>query len=207
MNSSFGKCALGLTLMAVTGLTSVPAFGEKIIIPPLEREKIYCAPVKVEAKQCAPVCPPTTVQSSVTVERPVASLKSTETITETISEKSSAPKMVRKRSSFKRSSFKRKRVARKHTMRRHVARRPMTRIVTKAVTIERTKVIEKIVEKPVYIDRIVEKPVYIEKCIEKPVYIDRVIEKQVMIEQPVILKKKRSHLIRLGTPLLSVGVL
>lgn len=197
MNSTLGKTSVGLALLALC-ISSVPAaHADKIIIPPLEKTKIYCAPVKVEAK-----CAPQTVESKVTIEKPVASLKSKETITETISESSSsAPKRK-----FRRASFKHRKVAHRHTMKRRVARRPMTKVVTQLVRVERTKVVEKIVEKPVYIDRVVEKPVYIEKCVEKPVYIDRIVERQVQIEQPVVIKK-RSHFIRLGTPLFSIGVL
>lgn len=201
MNSNLGKTSLGVALLATMCLTSVPAFGEKLLIPPVERTKIYSAPVKVECAKT--VTKAVQVDSKVTCEKPVAGLKSTEKVTETISETWSKPAVVRKRSSFKRA----KKMVRR-PMRRRMARRPAvrTRVVTNTVRIERTKLVEKIVEKPVYIDRIVEKPVYIEKCVEKPVYIDRIVEKPVAVERPIVLKK-RSHFIRLGTPLFSIGLL
>lgn len=43
------------------------------------------------------------------------------------------------------------------------------------------KIVERVVEKPIYIDRVVEKVV--EKIVEKPVYVDRVVEK--IVEVPV----------------------
>ncbi|MBY0549799.1 MAG: hypothetical protein K2W95_21180 [Candidatus Obscuribacterales bacterium] len=201
MNPNLGKTSVGVALLAAMCFTSVPAsFGEKLLIPPIERVKVYSSPVKIQ-QECVKA---KQVECKVTVERPCAALKSTEKVTETISESWSKPAVVRKRSSFKRA----KRMVRRPTHRR-VARRPLvrTRIVTNTVRVERTKFVEKIVKKPVYIDRIVEKPVYIEKCVEKPVYIDRCVEKPVLLERPIILKKKRSHFIRLGTPLFSVGLL
>ncbi len=194
MNSTLGKTSVGIALLAVC-ISSIPAFAEKLIIPPLENQKIYCAPVQVET-QCES---PKVIESKVEVEKPCASLKSTEKVTETVSQKTwNAPKKHRKR-----SSFKRKHIVHRHAMKRRMA--PRVRVVTKYVRIERTKLVEKTVERPVYIDRIVEKPVYIEKCVEKPVYIDRIVEKQVAIEQPIVLKK-RSHFIRLGTPIFSIGL-
>jgi len=67
------------------------------------------------------------------------------------------------------------------------------RTTEKPIMVERPVVIEKTVEKPVYIDRVIEKPVTVE--VEKPV----VIEKQVQLEQaptvvqPTVIEQKEGH--------------
>ena len=63
------------------------------------------------------------------------------------------------------------------------------------------KVIEKVVEKPVYIEKVtyinqtveVEKPVYINRTIEVPVYIEKEVEKPVYIDRPVYVNEPKDE--------------
>lgn len=88
--------------------------------------------------------------------------------------------------------------------------RVVEKVVEKPVYVEKPVFIEKVVEKPV--EKIVEKPVYIERTVEVPV--DRIVEKPVVIEKetivekPVPIEKRRHHsLLHLGLPLVNLGIL
>lgn len=86
----------------------------------------------------------------------------------------------------------------------------LEKVVEKPIYVEKPVFIEKVVEKPV--EKIVEKPVYIERTVEVPV--DRIVEKPVVIEKETVVEKpvpieKRPHhsLLHLGLPLVNLGIL
>jgi len=195
--------SLALTGFATGVLPAGAQMTDKVLVGPgvveyHSRMTIADAEAAATAAAEAPLAP------SMPVAMPI-SRQSTEQVTEREEEHWSAP-----RTAIRTETIQTKRVSRAPLVRsRRVAFvRPARRttliasrtkiirkVVEKPVFIERT--VEKTVEKPVIlerpIDRVIERPVYIDRVIEKPVYLDRVIEKPVVeervIEKPVIQEK------------------
>ncbi|HEY9869508.1 MAG TPA: hypothetical protein V6D08_10120 [Candidatus Obscuribacterales bacterium] len=207
-------------LVAAFLLTSLPVADAETI---LERQRtVGPGVVEYERTSLMPAAPAETttkvIEQRTLIEKPAPLVTTTEKVFEQETEKWTGPTMMRRTSV--------RRAYRKPVQSRIVARRPAARrtlVASRPVRVEKTRVIERtiekpvivekpvliekpverVIEKPVYIDRVVETPVYVDRVVEKPVIMEKVIEKPVeverVIEKPVIIKeKKRGGLLRFG---------
>ena len=56
-----------------------------------------------------------------------------------------------------------------------------------------SRVVTRVIEKPVIVEKIVERPVVVEQVVERPVVVEQVVERPVVVEQPVTRTIVREH--------------